>query len=159
MNTNTPTNEILSWQAPRTVNHERGANWYVAGGVAVIGATVYAVLSGTWSLAIVCVLCGAMYFLVRDHKFPDLPCTMTDKGVQIGDVFLSWTAIKGFWFITTPTYSELHFVPKTPRTPELVIQTGPMQLMEIRSFLADKTEELHHKQERLLDILARLIKL
>jgi hypothetical protein len=160
MNTNTPsTDQVLAWHAPRAVNHERTVGWYLTGGIVVIGATVYGVLSGVWTLALVSILCGALYFLVRDHRFPDIDCTMTDKGVQIAERFLPWTGIKGFWFVTTPAYTELHIVPQSKKMTDLVIHTGDVSLITIRSFLSGKADELHDKQERILDILARLIKL
>lgn len=160
MDTNTPTTtEVLRWQAPRSPNHERSASWYATGGGIVIAGAVYGLLTGVWSLAIVSVLCGAVYFLVRDHRFPDIECSMDDKGVQIADTFMPWTAIKGFWFIPTPTYTEMHFVPKSKRQSDLIIQTGTVPLLTIRSFLAGKTEELVDKQESFIDILLRLTKL
>lgn len=160
METNTiPTNDILAWQAPRSPNHERSSSWYAVGGGIVITCAVYGLITGAWTLAIVSVLCGAVYFLVRDHRFPDISCAMNDKGVQIGETFMPWTAVKGFWFIQTPTYNELHFVPKSKRMPDLIIQTGTTPLLTIRSFLAGKTEELHDKQESFIDILLRITKL
>jgi hypothetical protein len=160
MNTNTPTQSpALSWQAPRVANIDRGSGWYVTGGAVVLAGAVFGVLAGVWSLAIVCVLCGALYFLVRDHTFPDVTCALTDKGVQIGDTFLAWTQVKGYWFVITPSYTELRFTPKAPRTPDLFIQTGTLLPLDIRTFLAGKTDELTDKQERLVDILLRLTKL
>lgn len=156
MQTNTP---LLTWQAPRVPNHERSAAWYAIGGIAVIAAAVFSLLSGAWSLAIVCLLCGALYFLVRDHRFPDITCSLTDKGVQMEDNFLAWSQVKGYWFLTTPAYTELHIVPKNSRSPEMVIQTGTLLPIDIRTFVAGKTDELVEKQERILDILLRLSKL
>lgn len=156
----TPTQtESLTWQAPRVPNHERSAGWYIVGGVVTIVAAALSVISGVWSLAIVSVLCGALYFLVRDHRFPDITCSMTEKGVQIGETFLSWTQVKGYWFLTTPTYTEFHIVPRAARSPELVIQTGTLLPIDIRTFVAGKTEELVEKRERIIDILLRLTKL
>ena len=160
MDTPTLTPEAsLSWKAPRAVTHERSTQWYLVGGVCVIGVTVYAVLMGVWSLAIVCLLCGALYFLVRDHQFPDVPCTLTDKGVQIDETFLPWPDVKGYWFAASSVATALHFVPRSARKPDLVIQTGAILPNDIRLFLAGKTDELTDKQESLLDILAHLTKL
>lgn len=160
MNTQTPQQEQqLTWSAPRIPNHTRSKTWYATGGFFVIAFAVYGVLSGAWSLSLVCVLCGALYFLIRDHAFPDVSCTLNEKGVHIAEEFLAWSQVKGYWFVTTPTYTELHIVPKKTRTPDIVMQLGAMQPLEIRTFLAGKTEELIEKQERILDILLRLTKL
>lgn len=160
MNTNTPTQTpSLTWSAPRAANHERSRAWYIAGGIVVIASTVFGLIAGIWTLSIVCILCGALYFLVRDHRFPDIECMLNDKGAQIGDTFLAWTQIKGYWFVTTPTFTELHITPAVKRVAEMVIQTGPMTPMDIRSFLAGKTNELIDKQESFLDILLRITKL
>lgn len=158
MDTNTLPSTI-TWQAPRVHNHERSPTWYLIGGIAVIACTVFGVLTGAWSLAIVCILCGALYFLVRDHQFPDISCTLTSTGVNMGETYMSWEQVKGYWFIVTPTYTELHIVPLAARMPDLVIQTGSIPIMDIRAFLSGKTKEMHEKQERIFDILLRLSKL
>lgn len=149
----------LTWQAPRVHNHERSPQWYFIGGFCIIACAIFGVLTGAWSLSIVCILCGALYFLVRDHQFPDISCALSAQGVNIGDTYLSWDQVKGYWFIVTPTYTELHIVPLFKGMSDRIIQTGPVQPLEIRTFLAGKTKELHEKQERIFDILLRLTKL
>ncbi len=160
MDTNTqPTLSELRWQAPRIANRERGRAWYIVGGTVVIGTTVVSLISGAWSLALVSVLCGAMYFLVRDHNFGDSSCLINDLGVELDGIFTPWSDIAGYWFLQLPEYTEIHFTMKRPHSNDLRIQTGTLSLNDLRAFIRERSVELTDKQEGFLDMLIRLTKL
>ncbi len=155
----TNTQPQLQWQAPRIANHERSRTWYLIGGGIVIATTAYALMTGAWSLAVVSVLCGAMYFLVRDHNFGDSSCTINDLGVEIDGIFTPWTDIAGYWFLQLPDYTEIHFTMKRPHSNDLRIQTGTLSPNDLRAFMRERSVELTDKQEGFLDMLIRLTKL
>jgi hypothetical protein len=160
MDTNTQSNPAdLQWQAPRIPNHERGKTWYMIGGGAIIAMAAYGLISGAWSFAIVILLCGAMYFLVRDHSFGNSTCTINDLGVQIDEIFTPWSDIAGYWFLQLPTYTEIHFSMKRPHSSDLRIQIGSLSPNDMRTFIRDKSVELTDKGEGFLDMLLRLTKL
>ncbi len=149
----------LQWQAPRIANHERGRAWYLIGGALVIATTAYALLTGAWSLAIVSVLCGAMYFLVRDHSFGNATCILNDLGIELDGIFTPWSDVAGYWFLQLPEYTELHFTMKRPHSNDLRIQTGSLPINDLRAFMRDKSVELTDKREGFLDMLIRITKL
>jgi hypothetical protein len=149
----------LRWNAPRHPSVERGVVWYSICGVIVVSISIYGILSGAWTLALVSILCGALYFLVHDHKLPDSTCVLTQLGVEIDGIFLPWTALKGFWFVRTPSYTEIRFTPKSTRTPLLTIQLGTVAANDIRAFLSGTSIELVDQKEGILDIFSRFAKL
>lgn len=159
--TNTPTPEqvLLTWSAPVQHTHERSKRWYVIGGTLVLAGAAYGVLSGAWSVALVAIMIGAMYFILRDHKFPDETITITQSGVRIGQTYMSWNDLQGFWLMPTDDYMELHIVPKDSKKRELLIQTGGMNIQTIRETIGAWIPELTDKRERLLDALIRICKL
>lgn len=156
-----PAGEIpeLQWSAPVRAAHERSTRWYLICGGVVCAIAAYGLLAGAWSVALVAVLCGAMYFLVRSHQFPDSTMTITERGAKLDDTFMPWTESRGFWIMITPEYGELHVVPNQTRTKELVIQTGAQDLVLLRETLQRHIPALSDKQERLVDAFIRICKL
>ncbi len=153
-----PTPALLSWEAPTHHSFERSTKWYlVAGGIVAIVAIV-AVLTGNWSLALVSILAAGLYFLVRDHRFPNEKIELNEQGVRIGDAFAAWTELQGYWFLYTNDYTEVHFVP-TARKPDLKIQTGTTNDAAIRQAIATRIPELFDKKEHLVDAFIRICRL
>lgn len=149
----------LQWSAPITAAHERTTRWYVTGGIVVFAIAAYGLLTGAWSIALVAVMCGAMYFLIRSHSFPDATMTITQNGATLNETYLPWSEAQGFWIMVTPAYAELHIVPKNPRRGEMVIQTGALDLPTLHETLLRHAPELPEKRERLVDAIIRICKL
>lgn len=164
MDTQTPTSAAplrgeLRWEAPRHAVYERGTAWYAIGGTVILAVAAYGILSGAWTLALVALLCGALYFFVRDHKIPDSTCVLTELGVELDGVFMPWSSLKGFWFLQTPTFTEIRFTPKAPHAAVANIQIGQQSPNEIRAFLSGVTMELTDQKEGILDTFSRFAKL
>ena|SRR3989338_7296983 len=154
-----PQQILLSWQAPAQPKHERSHRWYMIAGGFVLACAAYGILTGAWSFTIVMVLCGATFFLVHDHVPPLKTISISDQGVLLEEKFVSWDNLSGFWLLQTQDYTELHILQKTPREPELLIQTGRQDLTQLRMLLGSKIPERTDKRERFLDALTRLAKL
>lgn len=150
---------LASWKAPVLPNHERTTRWYTVGGVMVLIGVVYGIITGSWPLAIVILLCGAMYYLMRDHVPPEKTITLTSGGVLLEQAFTRWEDLAGFWILETPGYNEIHFVPKAKRASDILIQTGAQDLTQLRMLIAPYISELKDKKESFLDALARTAKL
>ncbi len=150
---------LATWQAPVLPTHDRSHRWYVIGGVVVLTGAVYGIVSGSWPFTIVILLCGAMYYLMRDHVPPLKTITLSDRGVLLEQSFTRWEDIAGFWFLETPHYTEVHFVPKVKRRSDILIQTNGQDLTALRLLISPYSSELKDKQEGLLDAFIRTAKL
>ncbi|MBI2635873.1 hypothetical protein HYW84_00935, partial [Candidatus Peregrinibacteria bacterium] len=127
---------LLAWTAPSHFNHERSARWYLISGVLVISAAAYGVITGNWSVTLVSLLLGGVYFLTR-HEAPPLKAIRIETdGVQFQDSFIPWAQCKDFWLIATPLYTELHIMRKGALKGEIRIQTGDISPLLIRSTLS-----------------------
>ena len=162
MHTNTPitleAKPVLSWTAPSRPTYERTKRWYTAAFAIVFVVAAYGIFSGSWMLAIVSVLAGGMYVLIHDHRPPLSAMDLYDNGLRLNGTFVRWDELEGFWFLRTPDYTEVRFVPKRPRG-RIGIQTGTQDLEQLRMVLAQRLPELTHKKESLLDVCIRLCKL
>lgn len=150
---------LVTWQAPVLPTHERGRRWYTIGGAVVLGGAAYGILTGSWPFAIVALLCGAMYYLVRDHVPSLKTITLSDSGVMLEKTFTRWDDLKGFWLLETAEYTELHFTQKAPLRSDIVIQTGSQDNGQLRILLSAKIPELKEKRETFLDAFIRTAKL
>jgi hypothetical protein len=155
-----PEQQILaSWQAPVIPKHDRTKRWYTIGGAVVLLCSVYGIISGSWPFTIVALLCGAMYYLMRDHVPPLKTITITDGGVFLEEIFTRWEDLTGFWMMQTRDYTELHFIPKMKRRSDIMIQTGNQNISDLRVLIGSHIPELTDKQESFLDALIRTAKL
>lgn len=150
---------LAGWEAPVLPRHERSKKWYTVNGIVVLVFAAYGILSGSWPFAIVVLLCGAMYYLMRDHVPSLQTIIITDKGVQLGETFTRWEDLSGFWLLETPLYTELHFIPVLKRRGEMLIQTGDQNNENLRQLIGARIPELTDKREGFLDALLRTAKL
>ncbi len=162
MNTHTPitleSKPVLSWTALARPRVERTKRWYVTAGVVACAVVAYALFTGAWTLAIVTVIAGAMYPLVHDHRPPSASIALHDSGILFNDDFVRWDQLAGFWFLTTPAYTELRFVPRAGGK-RMAIHTGTLDPANLRMILGQRLPELKHKRESLIDIFIRVCKL
>lgn len=150
---------ILTWKAPVMPNFERGTRWYVIAGALVVLCAAYGIISGAWTLTLVSILSGALYFLLREHKHPDETIVVTETGVTIRGQYLSWEDTRGFWVLLTPDYAEVRFTPKDVKKRDLKIQTGNQNLAELQNTLGKYIPEISDKNETMIDFLIRFCKL
>lgn len=158
MDTNTK-QTILSWRAPHDPTISRGRTWHVVGGTTVLSAAGYGILSGSWSLAVVALLCGALYFLLRDHAPQEHSIDITPGGLLLDDSFVQWQDIAGFWFLHTPAYTQLHLESARRDRKTLTFLTQNIPVADIRLALGAFIPELTGKRENLIDKIIRLCKL
>ncbi len=154
-----PQKILLTWQAQVQPHFDRSKQWYQVAGGCVLAVAAYGIITKSWSLTIVTLLCGAMYYLIRDHVPAVKTITLMEGGVKLEEKFVSWENLAGFWFLQTPDYTELHFVPKTAKQSEFHIQTGTQDISGLRMLIGNHIPELADKKENLLDAFTRIAKL
>ncbi len=157
--TPTPSEPILSWNAPSVPLHERSVRWYLIAITLLIAGVIYGIWSGAWSFSVVLILCAVVYVLVRNHVPPAHTITISREGILFDTQFTRFEDIAGFWFIETAHYNEIRFVLKDRKAREIAIHTDGIPLDTIRSSLNGFCSELSDKHEHLIDIFIRLCKL
>lgn len=155
----TNTTPLLQWTAPVQPIVVRTQKWYVTGGVIVLAVAAYGILTNSWPLAVVSVLCGAMYFLLRDHKPRETTFTLYETGALYDGQFYRWDAFEGFWILITPTYNELHLCYPSKRKNDVIVQMTTLPPEETRLAIGSFLRELSDRKESLVDIFSRLAKL
>lgn len=149
---------LFQWSAPVKPHFERGHRWYVVASTTVLVIAAYGILSGSWSIAVVAILCGAIYFLLRDHVPRQAQCAFYESGVFYDGQFYQWEQFAGFWILETPEYNELRLCYSQKKN-DLAIQMGTLSVEDMKLACGVKLTELTEKKESLIDIFSRLAKL
>ena len=151
---------ILSWSAPSHPKHNRTMRWYSMFFIVILSFASYGAYTGNWTFAILMLLCGLLYPLLHDHVPPKKRIEIYPQGLLFVDTLTRWDDCTGFWFVPTPSYTELHVEYREgKKQKELKIQTGDIDATSLRLRLAEFLPELPNRGERLLDIFIRLCKL
>ena len=164
---NAPSQVLLSWQTLSAPPVERSARWYAIGGVLILMFAAYGLFQGSWLTALVAILMGGVYFLMRNEKPKAITVRITGIGMQIEEKIIPWNAIKDFWILLGRNYVELHLAPQGVLQGETVVyirdpHTPADSSMDpgiVRKTLLQFVPERAGMQERFLDAIARLLKL
>ncbi len=150
---------LLAWSAATHFNHEHTPRWYMTGGAIVLIVAAYGILSGAWTLTLVSLLLGGVYFLVRNEKTPLRSIQIEIDGVQFEDSFTPWDQCKDFWLVQTPLFTELKIIRKSRFQSDIRIQTGEIDPTLIRTTLSQFIPLRPDQKEHFLDVIIRLCKL
>lgn len=153
------TSPLLQWRAPVVPHHERSARWYTIGAALVIAGAAWGIVTGNWSFALVILLLGATYYLIRNEPPLERTITVTDQGFQLKDRFTPWSDCRDFWLIYTPQYTELRIGSNQRLRADAVIQTGDANPALIRQTLLQFLPERPNQHEHLIDRLLRTLQL
>jgi hypothetical protein len=150
---------LLEWQSLDSHPHERSSRWYMTGGICVLAFAAYGLFDGSWSTALLALLIGGIYFLLRNSKPNVLTIRITQMGIHRGNDFLQWSMLSDFWILVGETSTELHIIQRKMLEPEVVIFINDINPADVRETLLQFLPERAGMQERPLDTLGKILKL
>ena len=156
---NAPSRVLLEWQTVDSRPHERSARWYLVGGIFVIAFAVYGLLEKSWTTTLLALLIGAMYFLLRNVKPRTIIVQITGLGVNVAGTFTPWNMLRDFWILVAEKHTELHLAPSRSFKGEIVVFVEQVDAADVRNTLLQFLPERTGMEERMLDYLARILKL
>jgi hypothetical protein len=154
-----PSPTLLEWQSTDSLEHNRGPRWYLAGGVIVLMFAAYGLFQGSWTTALLAVLIGGMYFLLRNEKPQSFRVRISGLGIAAGQDFLPWNTLRDFWILVGRDHQELHLVRQSMIGKETVLYIHNIDPALVRSTLLQFLPERSGMEERALDTVARILKL
>ncbi|HLD08393.1 MAG TPA: hypothetical protein VJB60_04995 [Candidatus Peribacterales bacterium] len=166
--TTTPTSQIvLLWQTLERYPYKRSTKWYAVGGVFILMFAAYGLFDGSWLTALLALLLGGTYFLLRNVHPKKITIRLTAIGIEIEDRTHLWSDFKEFWILLGKDFTELHFASQSAfrgevvvliRDPETPVTESPDPGI-VRQILLSYLPERAGMQERFLDTVARLLRL
>jgi len=150
---------LLTWEAPLRYAHEHTKRWYVFMGSALGIMLLYSLWTLAWSLTLVLVIAPVTYLYLRKEKPSNKKISIGTQGFTLGEEFTAWIDCNGFWVIQTPDYSELHIPRKDSNKNEIIVLTGNIKILDLRTTLRQFLEEIPKKNEKIFDTISRICKL
>ncbi|MFT7183947.1 MAG: hypothetical protein ACI9QC_000272 [Oceanicoccus sp.] len=151
---------IFGWYAPEFLRFERTWKWYLIAGLIDAALITYAVLEGSWSMALVFSILPLIYIL-EHKKIPKITTVVVSHwGIQYGDVKIPFTEIKGFWIHHHPPHVDELWIKTSSRIhTEVVIPLMGANPSLIRQYLVTQIPEWEGKHMPLLEVVARMLRL
>ena len=151
---------VIEWEAPEYVQHEKGWKWFFVAGLIDIGFCVYAVLTQNWTLLVAIVLLTAMYVWQHGNVPRHIKIIVSRAGIKVGNKEYPYQNIKSFWIIYKPPHVKtLNIRANSKILPDVSIQLGDQDPVELRTYLCSQIREEEGREETGVDALIRIFKL
>jgi len=151
---------IFSWQAPEYIQHEKSKRWYL---IAAIVAGVFmlgSIVTGNWSMGLaILVFAGVYEYTQRMHPPKIVDVHISELGVHVGHLFYPYSNIQAFWIMYKPGLKTLNLRVHRQFYSDTIIQLMDEDPAQIRNYLVGQIPEWEGKEERLQDLILRLLKL
>lgn len=150
----------IRWEAPEYVQHEKGWKWFLAAGIADFLLCIYAIATSNWTLLIALILLSAVYVWQHGNMPKHIEVIVSAKGIKVGDKEYPYQNIKSFWIIyKPPMVKTLNLRSNSRVLPDIAIQLGEQDPVELREYLCSQIREEEGKEESAVDALIRVFKL
>jgi hypothetical protein len=160
--TKTTTHEkiIMSWVAPEYVQHQKSARWYVMAVAALILFLLWAFIMKNWTMAVALLVFSAVYQYTHSYHPPKhIKIIVSEMGIGVGNLFFPYSHIQAFWIIYKPGLRTLNLRISKSFFSDVMIQLNDMDPVTLRQYLVGQIPEWEGKDERIGDLILRLLKL
>lgn len=106
------TKEIVNWDAEEYVRAEKGAGWYVALVIVVVGLVALSIWMKYWSFAVLIVLSAIALVIYSIRPPKTIHYSLTTKGLSEGGKLYSYEEFKSFGVIQTEKHTAVQLVPR-----------------------------------------------
>lgn len=160
INTNSFHKDVISWEAPEYVQHEKGWKWFFVAALAAAAFCVYAALTQNWTLLVAIILISAMYVWQHGSVPQHVQIRVSHAGIKVGNKEYPYQNIKSFWLIyKAPHVKTLNLRSNSKVLPDIAIQLGDQDPAELRVYLCSQIREEEGKEETGVDAFIRIFKL
>ncbi|MFA5358349.1 MAG: hypothetical protein WC310_00835 [Patescibacteria group bacterium] len=153
--------EMISWDFPEFIPHERTRGWYVA--VIIIAALLllYAIITANFLFAIIVIIVAVIMFFKTSNTAMNVIFSIYEDGVRVGDKFYDFKEIKDFYIIYEPPEAKnIYFNFNSLLQPRLQIPLLEQDPVKVREILRDYIEEdLDRSDEPFSDGIGRIFKI
>ncbi len=150
---------VMAWEAPEYIHHEKSIRWYMVAIIALLALLVWAFFSDNWTMAIALIVFAAVYYYTHTYHPPKvIEIIISEMGIQVGAVLYPYSHIQAFWVMYGHGLKTLNLRVTGHWFADVVIQLESQDPVEIRQYLVTQIPEWEGKQEKLGDMILRLLK-
>jgi len=149
-----------SFISPEFVDYERGTGWYVMTSIISFAVIAFGLLTGAMTLVIAYLIFLAVYFLLHHSEPRMIEVAITQHGIRIDGVFISFDEVRSYWIHWQPPYqAELKLHLKRNLQPIATIHIFGQDPHALRTLLSPHVEEMKDRDDTLSNILSRALRL
>ena len=149
----------IEWDALEFMHHERGAMWYLIGGIIAALMVVYAVITQAWTMAIVIAMLAGVVYLYS-HETPKVQrISISRLGIHVGRNNYHYSNIESFWVIFESDVQTLNLKLAGKMGNVEVIQLSEQDPIALREVLSQYILEEEGKEENFVDKVGRWMKI
>lgn len=152
---------IFAWTAPEYIQHPKSKTWYMIAAIIAVIAVVAASFVGDFTMALAVVVFAAVYYYIHiNHPPKEIQIKISRMGIKVGTMIFPFSSIQAFWIIYSPPHiATLNLRVKEHFFSDVIIQLHHEDPAPIREYLCGQVPEWEGKNERLGDMILRLLKL
>lgn len=151
---------LIRWYAPEFLRFYKGKTWIAIASFLNVALLVYAIWSGSWTMALVFIVLPLVYALEHRRKPKAVEVAISQYGIKFGVLKLPYSTIRRFWILHDPPYvDELHLLTSNKLHPEVTIPLMGIDPTLLRQYLVTQIPEWEGKKQSTLDILIRFLRL
>jgi len=149
---------IYQWQIQEYEKYDRNKKWYLMMGLVGSLLLLYAIVTANYVFALIVILFGMVLFLNDMQEPIQLPFTIVETGIVVGNKYYKFSELSNFWIIyNPPAVKNLYF-----STGKLINHRIQIPLLNydprpIREYLSKfLKEDLEQEEEPMSDRIARI---
>ncbi|MBI5754609.1 hypothetical protein HZA41_00135 [Candidatus Peregrinibacteria bacterium] len=151
---------VIAWKAPEYIKHQKGRTWFIVAGIVILLLIAYGIKTGSFSTVLVFIVLAAVYLLAHTHEPRHLPIIISQMGIKIGSKCYPYAQIKAFWIqYHPPLVKTLNFRTIDRFFKEEVVQLDGQDPVPVRVYLARQIPEWEGKEEGLMEVLIRILRI
>ncbi len=152
---------LLEWETLDFIPTPRGKTWYIAAGLIVAGLLVYALATGSWTMAIAFIMLGVVFMLAEKRNPKKVKVVISDMGISYNGSFYPYHHVNAFWVVYHPPYVRVLYLRlSNGRNYKLLrIELNHQKPQEVRELLLRELPEIEGAQEPFSDLMARILRL
>lgn len=151
---------VFSWETPEYFRYQRGSTWYIVATILTAAAILWGIFSNNLTMALAVVVLVSVYeYTHRKHPPKIIKIEITEMGIRVGHMVFPYSHIQAFWIIQSNGLRTLNLRATNHFFSDVVIQLGDQDAAPVRQYLAGQAPEWEGKNERLSDLILRLLKL
>lgn len=152
---------VFTWVAPEYIQHPKSKVWFLAAAIIAGIVILIDILTQDYTMALAVVVLAGVYLYIHAHHPPkEIRIIISNMGIKVGSMLFPYTSIQAFWMHYQPPHlTTLNLRVKEHFFSDIIIQLNHEDPVPIRHFLCGQIKEWEGKNERLSDVMLRLLKL
>ena len=152
---------LHEWDTPEFIPMSRGKRWYIVAGLIFLALILYAVSTGSATMAIVFIAVAIVFMLIEKRKPRKMQVKIMDMGIMYDKRFYPYHHINSFWMVYHPPYVRALYlkIREGSRLRDVKIELNHENPTEIRKLLMEEIPEIEGGTEPMLDLLSRILRI